>query len=109
MEIFLKYKIVLFRSMGAVMLLIGFVIYFWTSPKEGMSENERAAANIARMEVKVKGQNSLQNKSVKKSESKFLDEFKNTQEKQLQYLTIIIMILGVGFFGYSFVPKKKES
>ena len=109
MEFFLKHKTVIMRSLGAVMIVIGFTIHFWATPKEGMSANERAAANVARMEAKVKGQNSAQSKSSKKSDSKFLDELKGTQAKQLQYLTIIAMILGVGFLGYSFLPKKEEN
>ena len=109
MELFLKHKIVIMRSLGALMLVIGFAIHFWTTPKEGISANDRAAANVARMEAKAKGQSSSQSKSSKKSDSKFLDELKDTQAKQLQYLTIIAMILGVGFLGYSFMPKRQES
>jgi len=108
MEFFLKHKIVIMRSLGAVMLVIGFAIHFWATPKEGISANDRAAANIARIEAKVKGQSSVQSKSSKKSDSKFLDDLKNTQAKQLQYLTVIAMILGVGFLGYSFMPKKED-
>jgi len=96
------------RSLGGVMLVVGFAIHFWATPKEGISANDRAAANVARMEAKVKGQSSTQSKSSKKSDAKYLDELKDTQAKQLQYLTIIAMILGVGFLGYSFMPKKEE-
>jgi len=108
MEFFLKHKTVIMRSLGGVMLVIGFAIHFWATPKEGISANDRATANVARMEAKVKGQSSTQSKSSKKSDSKYLDELKDTQAKQLQYLTIIAMILGVGFLGYSFMPKKEE-
>ncbi|MEA3369903.1 MAG: hypothetical protein U9Q40_01035 [Campylobacterota bacterium] len=106
MEIFLKYKIVFMRSLGGLMLLIGFATHFWATPKEGISANERAAANIARMEAKVSGKSAPQSQSSKKSDSKFLDDLKDTQAKQLQYLTIIAMILGIGFLGYSFMPKR---
>lgn len=108
MEIFLKHKTVIFRSLGGLMLLIGFVTYFWATPKEGISANQRAAANVARMEAKVAGQNSQQSESSKKNDSKFLDKLKNTQAKQIQYLTIIAMILGIGFLGYSFMPRKED-
>lgn len=108
MEIFLKYKIVIFRSLGGLMLLIGFSVHFWATPKEGISANEIAAANVARMEAKVAGQNSQQSKASKKNDSKYLDELKNTQAKQMQYLTIVAMILGIGFLGYSFIPKRED-
>lgn len=106
MEFFLKHKIVILRSLGGLMLLVGFALHFWTTPKEGVSANERAAANIARMEAKVKGNAPSSGKSAKKDDSKFLDKLKDTQEKQLQYLTILAMIFGVGFLGYSFMPRR---
>ncbi|MEA3331961.1 MAG: hypothetical protein U9Q29_09750 [Campylobacterota bacterium] len=106
MEFFLKHKTVIFRSLGAVLLVIGFGVHFWVTPKEGLSANQKAAANVARMEAKVRGETSSSLKSQKKDGSKFLDELKNTQKKQMQYLTIIAMIVGIGFLGYSFMPKK---
>jgi hypothetical protein len=90
------------------MLLIGFVIHFWVTPKEGLTKNEIAAANVARMEaVMAKGSSISSKKTHKKDTSKYLEEFKNTRAKQMQYLTIIAMIMGVGFLGYSFIKKDK--
>lgn len=91
------------------MLLVGFVVHFWTVPQEGLTANQIAAANVARMEAKVAGGSSSSKQKLKKDDSKYLKEFKNTREKQMQYLTIIAMILGVGFLGYSFLPKKENS
>ncbi|MEA2091947.1 MAG: hypothetical protein U9O83_06250 [Campylobacterota bacterium] len=105
MEFFIKHKILIFRSAGALMLLIGFVVHFWITPKEGLTKNEIAAANIARIEAKIAGRTSGSKESHKQDTSKFLEEFKNTQAKQMQYLTIIAMILGVGFLGYSFIKR----
>jgi len=108
LEFFNKNKVIIFRSAGALMLLIGFVIHFWATPKEGFTQNEIAAANVARMEAMASGgSGSASKKQHKPDTSKFLKEFKNTQAKQMQYLTIIAMILGVGFLGYSFVRKKE--
>jgi hypothetical protein len=107
LEFFTKHKILIFRSAGAFMLLVGFVVHFWTTPKEGLTQNEIAAANVARMEAKVAGGSSSSKETAKTDDSKFLEELKNTQAKQLEYLTIIAMILGVGFLGYSFVKKKE--
>ncbi len=109
MEFFLKYKIVILRAAGVLMLVIGFSIHFWVTPKDVLSENDKAAARIARIEAKVKGNNSQNSKQpAKKDNAKFLKKMQDTQTKQMQYLTIIAMILGVGFLGYSFVPKKEE-
>jgi len=104
MELFFKHKIVILRTLGAFLLLVGFAIHFWSMPKKGLSENERAAANVARMEAKVKGSSN----KTKKPKSNFLEKLKKRQEKQMQYLTIFAMILGVGSILYTFIPKKEQ-
>ncbi len=106
MEFFSKYKIPIVRSVGGLMLAVGFAIHFWSIPKEGMSANERAAANVARMEVKLKGESSAQSISSKENNSKFLEQLKDTQARQLEFLTVLVMIFGLGFLGYSFISKK---
>ena len=106
MEFFLKHRLVIMRSLGAIMLLIGFAVHFWVTPKEGLSENDKAAARVARMEASAKEKTLSKAGSQQKDTSKFMDKIKNAQAKQLQYMTIIVMVLGVGFLGYSFMPKK---
>ncbi|NOR57268.1 MAG: hypothetical protein GQ474_01970 [Sulfurimonas sp.] len=109
MEFFIKYKVLILRSAGGLMLLIGFIVHFWVTPKEGFTQNEIAAANVARMEARMAGgSGGGAKKEQKKDRSKYLEEFKNTKAKQMQYLTIIAMLAGVGFLGYSFVRKKEE-
>lgn len=103
-EIFQKNRIVILRLLGALMLLIGFVIHFWLTPKEGYTQMDVAAANVARMEASVSG-NGATKKASQSSSAPFLEEFKNTQQKQMEYLTIIAMILGAGFLLYSFIKK----
>ena len=106
MEYFLKHQQTILRTIGALFLLVGFVIHFWVVPQKGLSKNDRAAANLARMEASVSGGSSKKEK--KSDTSKFLKELKKTQEQQVEYLTIIIMILGAGSLGYSFIKKKDE-
>ena len=65
MEFFNRYKIVILRSAGAVMLIVGFAVHFWVTPQEGLSANQKAAANVARMEAKMAGSGSGK-KEVKK-------------------------------------------
>ena len=108
MEFFLKHRLVIMRSLGAIMLLIGFAVYFWVTPKQDLSENERAAARIARMEAGVKGK-TFNHASQEKDTSKFVDKIKDAQAKQLEYMTIIVMVLGAGFVAYSFMPRKENS
>jgi len=105
MEFFIRYKIIIFRVVGIFMLLIGFVVHFWVTPKDGLSELQIAAANVARMEASIKGQGGKSKKTHKPDTSKFLEEFKNTKEKQKEYLTILAMVFGVGFLGYSFIKR----
>jgi nitrogen fixation-related uncharacterized protein len=105
-EIFIKNRIIILRVVGVLMLAIGFIVYFWTTPKEGYTKNQIAAQNVARMEARAMGSSSSVKKSSKSSSSKIMQELKNTQEKQVQYLIIIIMILGAGSLGYSFIKPK---
>ena len=103
-EIFLKYKIVIFRSLGAIMLVVGFSSYFWTMPKKVLTQNQIAAANVARMEASVVRSQGVRAKP-KSSSAEILKHLKNSQEAQNRYLTIFMMIFGVGFLGYSFMSK----
>ena len=89
-------------------MLIGFVIYFWVVPQEGISQNDRAAANLARMEASISGSSNSKKEKSKGDSSKILKELKETQKKQLKYLTILAMLLGGASLGYSFIKKKED-
>ena len=89
------------------MLVVSFATHFWTTPKEVLTQNERASANVARMEAKVAGGSSSSKTTAKKDDAKFLQKMQDTQAKQLRLLTIIAMIFGLGFLGYSFVKPKE--
>jgi len=103
-EFFSKYKKIIIRSTGSLMLLLGFVIHFWVTPKEGVSDLDIAAANVARMEASVRGEG--QSSQERSQQAPLLQEFKNSREKQMEYLTIIAMVLGGGFLVYSFLQKE---
>jgi uncharacterized protein YjeT (DUF2065 family) len=108
-EIFINNKIIIFRVFGALLLLVGFAVYFWASPKKVLSQNEIAAANIARIEAHVSGASVASPKASKPDTSKFLEKLKSTQEKQIRFLTVVAMIFGIGFLGYSFIKPKSDS
>ena len=108
MEFFLKHQVLIMRSLGAIMLIIGFAIHFWVTPKEGLSQNDMAAARVARMEASAKEKSLSQGASKEKDTSKFMDTMKDTQAKQIKYMTIVVRIFGVGFLGYSFMPSSKR-
>jgi len=108
-ELFIKHKTVIIRTLGILMLLVGFLVQFWTTPKKGWTENEIAAQNVARMEARIQremGGGSKQKKP-EPSSSEMLKHLKDAQAAQQMYLTIIAMLLGIGFLGYSFVNKKE--
>ncbi len=107
-EIFLKHKIIIFRTLGILLFVLAFVMLFWTTPKEGLSENEQAARNIARMEASLSGSSSVSSQVKKNSPSPIMKAYKQTQAKQMRYLLILLMIVGVGFLGYSFIKKKED-
>ena len=107
MEFFLKHKVILLRSIGILMLLVGFAVHFWARPQMGVTENEIAAANVARMEASVAGHS----KSVKKSKpdmSHFTKSLTSAQQQRAKYITIIAMLMGILFLGYSFLKKEEN-
>lgn len=106
LEFFLKHQKIIIRSLGAIMLLVGFVIHFWLTPKQGLSKSELAAANVARMEASVAGTGSSSVKEPKSSSTHIMKAFEEQQRKQMQYFTIIVMALGIGALGYSFIKKE---
>jgi hypothetical protein len=110
MDFFLHYKIIIMRSLGAMMLIVGIAVNFWSMPQSGMSANDKAAARITRMNASTQSNKSSYTKlnQSQKDSSSFLDALKKTQAKQMKYITMIAMIMGVGFLGYSFFPKKEE-
>lgn len=108
-EIFIKNKIIIFRTVGAVMFLVGLVMLFWTDPKViVLSENEIAAANVARMEAKVRSKSSDSKQVPKPDGSTFVEELENNQKKQEQQLIILSMLFGGLLLIYSFIPKAKS-
>jgi len=106
LEFFLKHQQVILRSVGGFLLLVGFVIHFWIVPQQGVSKNDLAAQRVARMEASVSGGSHSSSKPAKKDASHFAEALKNTQAKQMEYITIIVMLLGGASLGYSFLKKK---
>jgi len=106
LEFFREYQTVIFRSLGAILLIVGFVVNFWAMPKSAVTKNSIAAANVARMEASVAGSTT---KTVEKKPevSHISKALKATREKQMRYLTIFSMIIGVLFLAYSFVKKEQ--
>lgn len=106
MKLFLqKHKLLLIRTTGTLFLLIGFVVHFWLNPKQGYSESAIAAANVARMEASVAPKNVQTQHAKKNTGALFAEEYKQTREEQVRYLTILAMIFGAGFLIYSFIKK----
>jgi len=105
LEFFLQYKKVILRSLGILMLIVGFAVFFWKTPQEGLSENELAAANVARLEARVAG-SSASTQKAQPDTSKILQKFKETREDQVKYFMILVMIAGTLFVLYSFLKKE---
>ena len=107
MEYFVKHQKVIVRSLGAFLLIVGFVVNFWVTPKKAMSANEIAAANLARMEASVVGTSTK--KVQKKADPTHISKaLKATRAQQLRYATIFAMVLGALFLGYSFIKKEED-
>jgi len=105
LEFFLKHQKIIFRVLGGVMLVVGFVVHFWLTPQDGISKNDFAAANVARMEASVTRSSSTTSQERKTSAVHIMSALEEQQQKQMEYLTILVMIVGIGSLGYSFIKK----
>lgn len=103
MQFFLEYQKIILRVGGGLFLLTAIAMHFWYKPQAVLSENEAAAANVARMEASVAGKSTT--KSQHKDSSSYMQHLKETKKKQLEYLAILLIVLGAGALGYSFVKR----
>lgn len=87
-------------------LLVGFVVHFWFRPNTAISQNELAALNVARMESKVSGTTLVQEQ--KSSSFHVMKSLQERQEQHMQYLTIIVMAIGVISLIVSFFNKEEK-
>ena len=90
------------KIMGVNFLVMALVLLFWSQPKEGMSEDEKSAANVARIEAQASG-NSQKKASQPPS---FMQDYKKTQNTQLRVFLILMVISGAGFLAYGFLKKE---
>jgi uncharacterized protein YjeT (DUF2065 family) len=105
LQFYLKYQKEILRGLGAFLLIVGFVVNFWVTPKKSVSANAVAAANLARMEASV--QSSSTKKVKKRSITTHISKaLKATRQKQMKYLTIFSMVVGALFLAYSFLKKE---
>ena len=93
-----------FKITGANFLVMAFVLLFWSQPKVGMSENEKAAANVARMEGRSGGTDEIKQMNAEKS-ANFMKEYQENQKANLRIVLIIMAALGTGFLAYGFIKK----
>ena len=90
---------------GVNFLLMALVLLFWSQAKPGMNENEKAAANLARME----GQVSTASQKPASSTDDFKLAHSQYQEGQVEIFLAVMLIFGVGFLGYGFLKKEEVS
>lgn len=97
-----KNKKLALKVTGVNFLLMAVVLLFWAQPKAGMTANEKAAANLSRMEAQVKG------KSVKPASSAqdVRQAHEEYQKGQVQIFLALMVLCGVGFLGYGFLKKE---
>lgn len=108
MKFFLEHQTVIFRSVGAFLFVLGLALYFWAAPQKALTPNEKAAANLARMEAAVSGGSSQQLKSKEPKSSSISQAIRETQKKQLRMLMVMVMVFGAGFLGYSFLKNENK-
>lgn len=98
---YLNNKRLALKLMGGNFLVMALVLLFWSAPQESASENERAAANVARMEARMQGKGT----APKDNRVNLLGKHMEKQQQQLRVLLILMVIAGAGFLAYGFLKK----
>lgn len=95
-----KYQTIILRVIGVILLFVAFTTHYLPVPK--MSENEKAAMRVARMEAKI----AKKVVSTQTAHQSYMNKYKKYQAKQREYFTFLFIILGLLFFFSSFIKKK---
>ena len=95
------------RFVGAFLLLVGLGAFFWVNNSgSGVSVAEqRAAKRVARMEARVSGSSSA-TVSQEKVKTNYSEVYSDRSKEQIKFMLIVMMLLGLGSLGYSFVKKE---
>lgn len=94
-------------GLGIVLLVVSVGILFWDNSGSASVEEERAAANIARMEARAQARMNGQPMPKEEKKPYFMQQYKEKQEQQLRYALIIMILVGVGFVGYGYFTKEE--
>ncbi len=97
-----KNKKLALKITGVNFLLMALVMLFWAQPKNGMSENEKASANLARMEAQVSGSS----QKPASSAQDFRQVHAAHQAEQVRIFLILMVILGSASLVYGFLKKE---
>lgn len=94
-------------GLGALLLVVGVAMLFWSYGDSGMTEEERrAAANVARMEARIQAQlGGVPDKAPDKP--LFGEELKEKQQMQLRIVVIAMLVFGAGFMAYGLLKKEE--
>ncbi|MEA2100724.1 MAG: hypothetical protein U9P72_11415 [Campylobacterota bacterium] len=106
MEFFRKNKIIVTRVIGSLMFLIGFSVYIWSLTGQTLDANQRAMANIARMEAGAKAGVFNTKISDVQNGGNFLQQVRDVQKNNTKNLTLVAMVLGAILLWYSFFSMK---
>jgi septal ring-binding cell division protein DamX len=100
---FKKNKKLAFKLIGINFLLVTVIMLFWNAPKESLSENEKAAANVTRMEAQVAGTQT----AIQPASMNLMKKHMKKQKEQLRILLVLMVIAGAGFVLYGFLKKEE--
>ncbi len=106
-EWFRANQIMVSRFTGIFLLVVGLGAFFWVNNSGStisLSE-QRAAERVARMEARVSGASSS-SVSQQRAKTNYTAAYSDRSKEQMKFMLIIMMILGVGSLGYSFMKKE---
>jgi len=103
-----QHSILITRVIGSALLFLSIALQVWTFSTPKLTANQRAEANIARMEASAKAAIFNTKMSEAKGGTNFLQQVRDVQKENTMNITIIALILGVFFLSFGFSNKKKK-
>lgn len=102
-----EYKIIITRVFGILIFVIGLLVFSWNQfGDQKLDANQRAMANIARMEAGAKAGVFNTKISDVQNGGNFLQQVRDVQKSNTKNLTLVAMALGGILLWFSFSMKR---
>ncbi len=104
-----KNKIIITRVLGSLIFVVGLAVFGWNQfGTQKLDANQRALANIARMEAAAKAGVFNTKISDVQNGGSFLQQVRDVQKSNIKNITFVAMAFGVILLYFGFTMKHED-